>query len=115
MDRSTPFLTRLSALLALLIAALAAGPIDSAAAARPAAAARSLLADLAAPLPDRGLVESGGQTDEKRSAGGGAPPTLPGSQVPAAPSGEGVADPAPSSGRLQSSTASYRARAPPAE
>lgn len=113
MDRRMPILTRLSAVLALLVAALAAGPIDTASARRTSIAERGLLAERAAPLPDQRLADSVGQ-DEKRSSGNGAPPILSAWDAPAAPSVGPDEAPPESAERPQAATASYQARAPPA-
>lgn len=115
MDRRLPILTRLSALIALLVAALAAGPIDSASAQRPTVGARSLLAELAAPLPAKQLAGSAAARDDEGKDGGGAPAILPSAPRPdpvAAGAAHFHGEAAP---RAQGRAAPYRARAPPAE
>ncbi len=115
MDRSTPILTRLSAMLALLIAALAAGPIDSASAQRPTVAARGLLAELAAPLPGKQLATSAAAKDDKGKGGGSAPAILSSSPRLNPVAAGAVTFHGEAAPRAQGRAASYRARAPPAE
>ena len=113
MDRSTPLLTRLTAMFALLIAALAAGPIDSASAQRPTVAARSLLAELAAPLPGKQIAATNAAEDPK-GKGGGAPALLASAPRLRAPSAEAILLQTEAAPRAERRAASYRARAPPA-
>lgn len=113
MDRSTPLLTRLSAMFALLIAALAAGPIDSASAQRPTVAARSLLAELVAPLPGKQLAAADAAEDPKGKSGG-APAVLASGPRVGAPSAGAAHVQGEAAPRADRPAAGYRARAPPA-